>query len=76
VIVKVYCDIEEITLENENGRDIPSLQAVCSRCDQRTESFGTGERSRRRCLVLLREECPEGESNFYVDSSEEDSWAS
>jgi hypothetical protein len=28
----------------------------------------------RRCLVLLREECPEGEANFYVgdDGEEED----
>jgi hypothetical protein len=33
-----------------------------------TESYGTSEASVRRCLVMLREECPRGERNFYVDA--------
>ena len=37
---------------------------VC--CQHTTESFGTGEKSVKRCLVLMRQECPEGEENFYV----------
>jgi len=46
---------------------VPSVRATCSECDHQTESFGTGGDSRRRCLALLREECPMGESNWYEE---------
>ena len=68
--MKVEVEIVEIELENDNGIPIDSVEATCSRCDHTTESYGTGDASRRRCLALLREECPEGESNFYVDADE------
>jgi hypothetical protein len=45
---------------------------TCSRCDHQTESFGTSGASIRRCLALLREECPEDEENFYVTDEETD----
>jgi hypothetical protein len=32
-----------------------------------TESFGTGPKSRMRCIMLMRAECPNNEANFYVD---------
>jgi hypothetical protein len=67
---RVLVEIEETDLENEEGREIPGVRATCSKCGHSTESFGTGERSKKRCLVLLREECPEGEENFYVDEAE------
>ena len=67
--MKVECDIEEIELEGDHGT-IPSVCATCSRCDHQTESFGTSESSIKRCLVLMREECPNGEDNFYVDLQE------
>ncbi len=63
---EVLCEIEEITLQNDNGIDVPSVQATCGKCQHTTESFGTGEASVTRCLVLLRGECPRGDSNFYV----------
>jgi hypothetical protein len=66
--MKVCCEIEETLLENEDGFDQEGVRATCGRCGHTTESFGTGEVSRRRCLALLREECPQGERNFYVDS--------
>lgn len=69
--MRVRCTIEETELEGDNGCPIDSVQAICSRCQYTTESFGTGDTSRRRCLVLLREECPQGESNFYVDEDED-----
>jgi len=68
--VKVEVEIVEIELENDNGIPIDSVEATCTRCDHQTESYGTGDASRRRCLALMREECPEGESNFYVDADE------
>ena len=67
--MKVICEVEETTLENESGREIPGVVATCSRCQHTTESFGTGDASRRRCLVLLREECPHHEDNFYVEEN-------
>lgn len=65
----VTCELTEVELQGDYG-DVPSIVAVCSRCGNETESFGTGEASVRRCLVLMREECPRRERNFYV--SEED----
>lgn len=63
--MRVKCDIEFTELENDNGRLIESVVATCSRCDNTTESFGTGTASIKRCLVMMREECPEGEENYY-----------
>jgi uncharacterized Zn finger protein len=45
-----------------------SVSAECSECGHVTESYGTGDNSRRRCLVLMREECPVGSRNYYVES--------
>ena len=65
--MRVHCSVEQTELENDEGRPIDGVEATCSRCQHTTQSFGTGDASRKRCLVLLREECPEGEDNFYVD---------
>lgn len=65
--MRVECEVVEVDLENDDGHDVEGVKAVCSRCDHETESFGTGDGSRRRCLVLMREECPNGERNFYVE---------
>jgi hypothetical protein len=58
------CTVTEITI---NGK--PGIRAECSYCDHMTESLGVGEASRKRCLAIMREECPEdeGDSNFYID---------
>jgi hypothetical protein len=69
--MRVEVSIEEVVLENDEGREQEGVCATCSRCDHQTESFGTGPRSRRRCLALLRDECPNGEENFYVDPDDD-----
>lgn len=66
---RVECDVEEVEIENDDGRPVPGVRATCSRCGHETESFGTGPDSVTRCLVLLREGCPEGEHNFYAGSA-------
>lgn len=66
-MAEVEAEVEEIDLENEEGRTVSGVQATCSECGHVTESFGTGDSSRRRCLVLLREECPLNQRNFYVE---------
>jgi hypothetical protein len=63
---RVKCEVEEVELENDAGLMVDGVQATCTQCDHQTESFGTSEASVRRCLALMREECPEGEENFYV----------
>ena len=68
--MRVFATITDIELENDRGYLIDSVEAECSRCGHTTESFGTGEASIKRCLVLLREECPRGESNFYIEEDE------
>jgi len=62
----VNCEVEEFEAENDAGRLIPSVRVTCGRCGHETESYGIEGPSIRRCLVLLREECPAGQDNFYV----------
>ena len=68
--MRVEVEITETELEGDYGKWIDSVVATCTRCDNETESFGTSDASRRRCLVLMRETCPENEHNFYVDSDD------
>jgi hypothetical protein len=65
--MKVSCQIAEINLDNSEGIDVPSVMAICSKCGHEIESFGIDEPSVRRCLVLMREECPRNENNYYIE---------
>lgn len=56
--------------EGVSGNNQACVTASCSRCSHMTESFGTGDSSKKRCLAMLREECPNSEENFYVDEDE------
>jgi hypothetical protein len=69
--MRVRCEIEEVELDGDYSM-VDGVCATCSRCGHETESFGTSAASVRRCLVLMREECPEGESNYYVAAEGED----
>jgi hypothetical protein len=64
--VKIKCEVTEVTLQGDRG-EVDGVMATCSRCDHSTESFGTGDNSVKRCLVLLKEGCPQGENNYYVE---------
>jgi hypothetical protein len=67
---RVKVDIEEQTLRNDEDVPVEGVVATCVECGHQTESFGTGSASRRRCLALLRDECPQDENNFYIDKDE------
>lgn len=67
--MRVNCTIEETELPGDYG-EVPSVRATCSRCGHQTESYGTSDVSIRRCLVLLREECPKDENNYYVNETD------
>lgn len=72
-MAKVECEVEhvDIIVDEATGRTQPGVEATCLRCDHVTQCFGTEEKSVRRALVMMRDECPNGETNFYVDANEE-----
>lgn len=63
----IQCDVFEIDMEDDRGKSVPGVRAECEECEHATESYGTGSGSIKRCLALLREECPGGENNYYKE---------
>lgn len=64
--MNVRCDVQEVELEGDSGRERPGVRVTCERCEHTVESFGVESGSLRRCAALLREQCPRRERNFYV----------
>lgn len=54
-----------VELDGDYGT-VEGVELTCDRCGHSEESFGIGEPSLMRCALLLRENCPQGEKNFYV----------
>jgi hypothetical protein len=69
--MKIECEVEEVELKNDHGREVPGVRVTCGECEHSTESFGTGSVSIRRCFVLLREECPNSGDNYYVTDGDD-----
>jgi hypothetical protein len=64
--MRIQTEIEETELPGDYGGDVPGLVVTCARCGYEVAVYGTGPASARRGALMLREECPEGLSNFYV----------
>lgn len=62
----VTCQIASVEIENDQQRMIDGVSATCPRCNHTTESMGVTERSIRRVLALMRNECPNREKNHYT----------
>lgn len=62
--MRVFVTVDEIELEGDYA-PVDSLEVTCERCGYSVEVFGMSEASERAACAKLREECPEGESNFY-----------
>jgi len=62
--MKVNVIVKETELEGDHG-DIPGLILTCERCSHEVEVYGTEAASARLGAIMLREECPNKESNFY-----------
>lgn len=45
---------------------VEGIRLTCERCGHEVEVYGTEERSLLRAAVMLKEECPKGERNYYV----------
>ena len=66
-MARVNCEIEETYIYNDEGREVEGCVATCGRCGHTTESYGRSDGSKNRCLILLRNECPNEENNYYVE---------
>lgn len=63
---QVKCIVESTSTKSE-GRWVDSVQATCMECGNVNSSFGRGTKSVTRCLVMMRETCPRGETdNRYI----------
>ena len=61
-----YCEVEyDDCIKGEDGTIRPGVKVTCNKCGHTTTSFGRTEKSIRRCLFLLHEECPYDEDNWY-----------
>ena len=69
--MKVDCYFEEVEVEGNFSQNVDGVCATCDKCGHQVESYGTGDASRRRCLAVMHEECPEDENNYYVDAGDE-----
>lgn len=62
--MKVSIGVSEEEMEGDYG-PVSGLVVTCSRCGHSVDVYGTEEGSVKRGGVMLREECPRGESNYY-----------
>ncbi len=62
--MRVSIDVLEEDLDGDYG-SVPGLIITCSRCRHSVEVFGTEESSLKRGAVMMRDECPFDEANFY-----------
>jgi hypothetical protein len=62
--VKVPVHVIEDELDGDYG-PVAGLRLACSRCGHEVEVFGTEGSSARRGALMLREQCPNNENNFY-----------
>ena len=64
-MARVTTTVDDIELEGDHGA-VPGLSVTCDRCGHEVEVYGTSGASARRAGVMLAEECPQGERNFYA----------
>lgn len=67
--MRVEVEIEEQQLQGSRG-PVMGVVATCQECEHQVECFGTSERSVKRACMMLREECPMEQENFYVPKGE------
>ena len=64
--MRVETEIDETELEGDYGNMVNGLTVRCERCGHEVEVYVTHEASARRGAVMLAEECPNKERNYYV----------
>lgn len=64
-MARVETVVDEIEMDGDFGT-VPGLSVTCKRCGHEVEVYGTSDASARRGGVMLAQECPRNEKNFYV----------
>lgn len=64
-MARVTTSTDYVEVEGDYG-SVDGVEVTCSRCGHSEQSGGTHDASISRCAILLRENCPRGEKNFYV----------
>lgn len=64
---EVECEVTYTADINEDNREVDCVIVKCGECGHETISWGHGSDSVKRCLALMREECPNDENNFYIE---------
>lgn len=72
VLIFLRKESTALRVEVEIGGAASGFCLRCTRCQHQVEVQGTTERSRNFGLATLREQCPEGERNFYVSEGDDD----
>lgn len=64
-MARIECEVKaaQVTLD---GRVLAGITVTCTDCGHCVAVAGESERSIKRGLATLRDECPEGQENFYV----------
>lgn len=65
-MARISIEVHYDTLDGDHG-SVDGIIVTCSRCGHEVEVFGTGEASIKRAAIMLREECPNREENFYEE---------
>ena len=66
-MAKVSATVSYVDLDGYDGV-VEGVELTCERCGHSEESYGAGETSVNHCAVLLRENCPRKENNYYETS--------
>jgi len=64
-MARIKATADEVELEGDYGM-VAGLEVTCAKCGHTVEVFGTSDASERRGGVMLAEDCPRNERNFYV----------
>jgi len=68
--MRVDVSVDEIEMEGDYSNTVDGVEVTCNRCGHCVEVFGTSSKSILRGCIMLRDECPQGEKNFYFQPSE------
>lgn len=64
-MARVECKVDYEEMEGEYSR-VEGTVVTCTKCGHQVRSYGIKRVSVRRCLILMRKQCPRGEKNKYV----------
>lgn len=63
--MKVQATVDRILMPTDDAGLQVGVRVTCESCGHQVECRGSGPRSVRKALAMLREECPLGEENWY-----------